>query len=89
MIGAYIDRYQAAAEHDIALAGQFFKVAGLLEPPARLLRPSTVLRVLAGNLRHRPAPAAGTTPAAAHTTARAARSPRPAATHRREDAARR
>ena len=27
MVGAYIDRYQAAAEHDIALAGQFFKVA--------------------------------------------------------------
>jgi len=75
MIGAYIDRYQAAAEHDIALAGQFFKVAGLLEPPTRLLRPSTVLRVLAGNLRHRPAPTAGTMPAAAHTTAHAARSP--------------
>jgi len=37
----------------------------------------------------RPAPTAGTTPATAHTTAHAARSPRPAATHRREDAARR
>jgi 2-polyprenyl-6-methoxyphenol hydroxylase-like FAD-dependent oxidoreductase len=89
VIGAYIDRYQAAAEHDIDLAGQFFKVAGLLEPPTRLLRPSTVLRVLVSNLRHRPAPTAGTTPATAHTTAHAARSPRPAATHRREDAARR
>jgi 2-polyprenyl-6-methoxyphenol hydroxylase-like FAD-dependent oxidoreductase len=58
MIGAYVDRYQSVAEHDIVLAGQFFKVAGLLEPPARLLRPSTVLRVLAGNLRHRPVPTA-------------------------------
>lgn len=75
MINAYIDRYQAAAEHDIVLTERFFRAAGLLDPPTLLLRPSTVLRVLAGNLRHRPAPTAGTTPAAAHTTAHAARSP--------------
>jgi len=53
MTSAYIDRYQAAAEHDIVLAGQLFRVASLLEPPARLLRPSTILRVMAGNRRRK------------------------------------
>ncbi len=61
MINAYIDRYQAAAEHDIVLTERFFRAAGLLDPPTLLLRPSTMLRVLAGNLRHRPAPMTGTT----------------------------
>jgi 2-polyprenyl-6-methoxyphenol hydroxylase-like FAD-dependent oxidoreductase len=56
MINAYIDRYQAAAEHDIVLTERFFRAAGLLDPPTLLLRPSTMLRVLAGNLRHHPAP---------------------------------
>ena len=53
VINAYVNRYQTAAENDIVLTERFFRVAGLLEPPARLLRPSTVLRVLAGNLRRR------------------------------------
>jgi len=53
MINAYIDRYQAAARHDIVLTERFFRAAGLLEPPTLLLRPSTMRRVLAGNLRHR------------------------------------
>lgn len=57
IVNAYVSRYQAAAEHDIVLTERFFRVAGLLEPPARLLRPSTMLRVLAGNLRRRPSPA--------------------------------
>ena len=57
VINAYVNRYQTAAENDIVLTERFFRVAGLLEPPTRLLRPSTVLRVLAGNLRRRPAPA--------------------------------
>jgi hypothetical protein len=53
VINAYVNRYQTAAENDIVLAERSFRVAGLLEPPARLLRPSTVLRVLAGSLRRR------------------------------------
>ena len=63
VINAYVDRFQTAAEHDIALTEQFFRVAGLLDPPTRLLRPSMLLRVLAGNLRKRPQ---STTNAATH-----------------------
>jgi hypothetical protein len=72
MINAYVGRFQAAAEHDIVLTERFFRVAGLLDPPTLLLRPSTMLRVVAGNLRRRPAPVTGTTASMTHTTAHAA-----------------
>jgi 2-polyprenyl-6-methoxyphenol hydroxylase-like FAD-dependent oxidoreductase len=71
VINAYVNRYQAAAEHDIVLTERFFRVAGLLEPPTRLLRPSTMLRVLAGHLRRRPAPAPGTARPVIHNGVRA------------------
>jgi 2-polyprenyl-6-methoxyphenol hydroxylase-like FAD-dependent oxidoreductase len=47
----YVDRLQAAAETDIAVAEQFAKVIAFIDPPARLLRPSIVVRVAKAN-RH-------------------------------------
>ena len=40
----YVDRLQIAAETDIAVAEQFIRVVGLLDPPATLLHPKMLLR---------------------------------------------
>ncbi len=52
LLGAYISRLHAAAEVDPELAVAFARVMALVDPPATLLQPQRVLRVLA---RGRPA----------------------------------
>jgi 2-polyprenyl-6-methoxyphenol hydroxylase-like FAD-dependent oxidoreductase len=46
LLNAYVDRQQATAEHDVAVAEQFMRVVGLLDPPAQLIRPTILARTL-------------------------------------------
>jgi hypothetical protein len=50
---AYIDRVLTAAETDPVVAEQFLRVSGMIDPPARLLRPSLMIRVARTNRRRR------------------------------------
>jgi 2-polyprenyl-6-methoxyphenol hydroxylase-like FAD-dependent oxidoreductase len=53
-INWYIGKLHMAARYDAVLANAFLKVANLEAPPAQLLGPAIVLRVLRGNLFSRP-----------------------------------
>ncbi|OQZ88299.1 2-polyprenyl-6-methoxyphenol hydroxylase-like oxidoreductase [Mycobacterium alsense] len=53
MINAYLDRVLAAAETDPAVVQQFMRSMNLVDPPSRLLRPSTMLRVLKKSRKRR------------------------------------
>ena len=48
----YVDRLQAAAETDTAVAEQFSRVIALVDPPTRLLYPKIMVRVAIAGLRH-------------------------------------
>jgi 2-polyprenyl-6-methoxyphenol hydroxylase-like FAD-dependent oxidoreductase len=47
----YTDKLAAAAADDIVVAEAFMRMVNLVDPPARLLRPSLTLRVVNGNRR--------------------------------------
>jgi 2-polyprenyl-6-methoxyphenol hydroxylase-like FAD-dependent oxidoreductase len=46
LLNAYVDRQQATAEYDVAVAEQFIRVVGLLDPPGHLIRPAILARTL-------------------------------------------
>jgi 2-polyprenyl-6-methoxyphenol hydroxylase-like FAD-dependent oxidoreductase len=48
LINAYLDRLAGVARTDAVLAQAFLRVAGFIDPPESLFRPSVVLRVLRG-----------------------------------------
>jgi 2-polyprenyl-6-methoxyphenol hydroxylase-like FAD-dependent oxidoreductase len=49
----YVDRLQRTAESDVVVAEQFVKVTGLIDPPARLLHPRILFRVVLTSWRQR------------------------------------
>lgn len=54
LVNAYLSRFYAAATVDTALGAAFLRVANMLDPPARLLAPRNVARVLRSAPRARP-----------------------------------
>ncbi|MFI6422878.1 FAD-dependent oxidoreductase [Streptomyces sp. NPDC050842] len=51
LANAYVNRLHHAATHDAELTSAFIRAAGLIDPPAALMRPRTLLRVLRHSLR--------------------------------------
>jgi 2-polyprenyl-6-methoxyphenol hydroxylase-like FAD-dependent oxidoreductase len=58
VLNTYVDRVQAAAEQNPAVATTFLRVTSLLDPPSRLLSPTTVVRVVAARVSPSPPSAA-------------------------------
>lgn len=48
---AYMERVMAAAEVDLGVTEQFLRITGMLDSPARMLRPTFMLRVAMANRR--------------------------------------
>lgn len=71
LANAYVDRLQRAATHDAELTNAFIRAAGLIDPPASLMRPRTLLRVLRYSFR----PPAGAAATARPTPTHVARRP--------------
>ncbi|TYB60941.1 hypothetical protein FXF51_29255 [Nonomuraea sp. PA05] len=58
LIGAYLDRFHAAAAHDPELTRRFLRVTNLYDPPPALMSPAALVRVLrSGAQRAVPVPA--------------------------------
>jgi 2-polyprenyl-6-methoxyphenol hydroxylase-like FAD-dependent oxidoreductase len=57
LTNAYLERMLTAAQSDAALTEQFLRVGGMVDSPARLLRPTMVYRVLRGQRGRSTAPA--------------------------------
>ena len=51
VLNTYVDRVQATAEQNPAVATTFLRVTSLLDPPSRLIGPTTVARVVAARRR--------------------------------------
>lgn len=68
MGNAYVARLHAAAHHDGRFTSAFFRVAGLVDPPAALMRPRLALGVLGSTLRTALWPRTGPAPEAGPAT---------------------
>jgi 2-polyprenyl-6-methoxyphenol hydroxylase-like FAD-dependent oxidoreductase len=51
LLNPYLDRILTAAESDISVFEQFIRVAWLVDPPARLLRPAMIARAITAKRR--------------------------------------
>ncbi len=51
LVNGYLERLHVAAEHDPEVGRAFLRVINLLDPPERLMAPSTLRRVLRGSRR--------------------------------------
>jgi 2-polyprenyl-6-methoxyphenol hydroxylase-like FAD-dependent oxidoreductase len=51
LLNPYVDRILTAAEYDISVFAQFIRVAWLVDPPARLLRPAMIARAITAKRR--------------------------------------
>lgn len=54
LLGRYVGRLQAGAEHDVRLGRAFLRVTSMVDPPSALFRPSLVVRVAKGGSLHMP-----------------------------------
>jgi 2-polyprenyl-6-methoxyphenol hydroxylase-like FAD-dependent oxidoreductase len=51
LVNAYVHRVLVAAEHDPVVAARFLRVSAFVDKPPRLMTPSIIARVVAGNRR--------------------------------------
>lgn len=54
LLGRYVERLQAGAEHDAQLGRAFLRVTSMMDPPTALLRPSVLIRTMSAGSTPRP-----------------------------------